>query len=149
MNETINDNNMENPVENTDTEVTGTEMENDAVEEETTEENCEPETRLVRCPGCGEVKEVIITEELIEKIGFIPAAEMTALRTCRCEGSKKLLKEQANRNFKGFVSMTLLNFFEDNKLENISIKTGSGNTAKIKRNKNGELKVETTVQEVF
>lgn len=59
------------------------------------------------------------------------------------------LKEQTHRTFKGFVSGTLINFIENNKLEKIQVEDVNGNKAKIVRDKDNNLKVETTIKETY
>lgn len=53
------------------------------------------------------------------------------------------------KQFKGFVSSTLVNFMEQYKLEKVQIEDGNGNKAKITKDKNGFLKVETTIKETM
>lgn len=59
---------------------------------------------------------------------------------------EKTMKE---KQFKGFVSSTLVNFMEQYKLEKVQIEDGNGNKAKITKDKNGFLKVETTIKETM
>jgi hypothetical protein len=101
----------------------------------------------IRCTHCGVIHKLQISEENIKKLGYIEAADLALMQACFCDGSKKALKERSNRNFKGFVTMDLVNFMEDNKLEEISVKTANGNKAKIKRDKDNNLNVETTIKD--
>lgn len=58
-------------------------------------------------------------------------------------------KAAKEREFKGFVNGTLVNFMEQHKLEKNQIEDGNGNKAKITKDKNGFLKVETTIKETI
>lgn len=53
------------------------------------------------------------------------------------------------KEFRGFVNSELVNFMELHKLEEISVKDGNDNKAKIKKDKNGFLNLEITVKEIM
>lgn len=50
------------------------------------------------------------------------------------------------KDFKTFINGDLVNFMELYKLEEIQVKDGFGNKAKIKKDSNGILNVETTIK---
>lgn len=53
------------------------------------------------------------------------------------------------KDFKYFVSSTLVNLMEAHKLTNISVTDDNGNKAKIKRDGNDNLISETTIKETM
>lgn len=53
------------------------------------------------------------------------------------------------REFRSFINSDLVNFMEHFKLEEIQVKDGFGNKAKIKKDGNGVLNVETTIKETM
>lgn len=53
------------------------------------------------------------------------------------------------REFRGFINSDLVNFMELHKLEKIEVVDGFGNKAKIKKDGNGVLNVETTIKETM
>lgn len=53
------------------------------------------------------------------------------------------------REFRSFINSDLLNFMELHKLEEIQVKDGNGNKAKIKRNASNNLTSEITIKETM
>mgnify|MGYP000961382115 CR=1 FL=1 len=51
------------------------------------------------------------------------------------------------REFRGFINSDLVNFMELHKLEEVQVKDGNSNKAKIKRGKNNTLHTEITIKE--
>jgi len=47
-------------------------------------------------------------------------------------------------NWAGFVETTIVNFFQENELEKLSVEDGKGNKAKLTRLKDNGIKVEYT-----
>jgi len=47
-------------------------------------------------------------------------------------------------NWAGFVETTIVNFFQENELEKLSVEDGKGNKAKLTRQKENAIKVEYT-----
>lgn len=55
-----------------------------------------------------------------------------------------LEKENKKVNWAGFVETTIVNFFQENELEKLSLEDGRGNKAKLTRQKDNMIKVEYT-----
>lgn len=53
------------------------------------------------------------------------------------------------REFRGFINSDLVNLIELHKLEEIQVKDGNGNKAKIKRDVNDNLISEITIKETM
>jgi hypothetical protein len=53
------------------------------------------------------------------------------------------------KEFRSFINSDLVNFMEQFQLEEIQVKDSRGNKAKIKKDGNGVLNVETTVSEIM
>ncbi len=57
----------------------------------------------------------------------------------------KTLEEQNKKvNWAGFVETTIVNFFQENELEKLSLEDGKGNKAKLSKQKDNVIKVEYT-----
>ena len=56
------------------------------------------------------------------------------------EPEKKL--EIKRQKWPGFVESTVVNFFEEHKIEKLSIEDGNGNKAKLTRTKDNGIKIE-------
>lgn len=55
------------------------------------------------------------------------------------------MEEQNKKmNWAGFVETTIVNFFQENELEKLSVEDGKGNKAKFTRQKDNAIKVEYT-----
>lgn len=55
------------------------------------------------------------------------------------------MEEQTKKiNWAGFVETTVVNFFQENELEKLSVEDGKGNKAKLTRQKENAIKVEYT-----
>jgi hypothetical protein len=55
------------------------------------------------------------------------------------------LEEQNKKiNWAGFVETTIVNFFQENELEKLSVEDGKGNKAKLTKQKDNLIKVEYT-----
>jgi hypothetical protein len=55
------------------------------------------------------------------------------------------LEEQNKKiNWAGFVETTIVNFFQENDLEKLSVEDGKGNKAKLAKQKDNVIKVEYT-----
>jgi hypothetical protein len=55
------------------------------------------------------------------------------------------LEEQNKKlNWAGFVETTIVNFFQENELEKLSLEDGKGNKAKLTKQKDNLIKVEYT-----
>jgi hypothetical protein len=55
------------------------------------------------------------------------------------------LEEQNKQiNWAGFVETTIVNFFQENELEKLSLEDGKGNKAKLNKQKDNVIKVEYT-----
>ncbi len=55
------------------------------------------------------------------------------------------LEEQNKQiNWAGFVETTIVNFFQENELEKLSLEDGKGNKAKLSKQKDNVIKVEYT-----
>ena len=55
------------------------------------------------------------------------------------------MEEQTKKiNWAGFVETTVVNFFQENELEKLSVEDGKGNKAKLARQKENTIKVEYT-----
>jgi len=55
------------------------------------------------------------------------------------------LEEQNKKmNWAGFVETTIVNFFQENELEKLSLEDGKGNKAKLSKQKDNVIKVEYT-----
>lgn len=55
------------------------------------------------------------------------------------------LEEQNKQvNWAGFVETTIVNFFQENELEKLSLEDGKGNKAKLSKQKDNVIKVECT-----
>ncbi|MEN6390478.1 MAG: hypothetical protein ABFD04_08660 [Syntrophomonas sp.] len=57
---------------------------------------------------------------------------------------KKLEEENKKMNWAGFVETTIVNFFQQNELEKLSLEDGKGNKAKLTKQKDNVIKVEYT-----
>jgi len=56
-----------------------------------------------------------------------------------------LMEEQNKKmNWAGFVETTIVNFFQENELEKLSVEDGKGNKAKLTKQKDSGIKVEYT-----
>jgi hypothetical protein len=53
-------------------------------------------------------------------------------------------EENKKVNWAGFVETTIVNFFQENELEKLSLEDGKGNKAKLSRQKENTIKVEYT-----
>ena len=61
------------------------------------------------------------------------------------KGDKIIMEEQTKKiNWAGFVETTIVNFFQENELEKLSVEDGKGNKAKLTRQKDNSIKVEYT-----
>lgn len=57
----------------------------------------------------------------------------------------EILEEENNKiNWAGFVETTIVNFFQENELEKLSLEDGRGNKAKLSKQKDNVIKVEYT-----
>lgn len=56
----------------------------------------------------------------------------------------KLEAENKKVNWAGFVETTIVNFFQENELEKLSLEDGKGNKAKLTKQKDNVIKVEYT-----
>jgi hypothetical protein len=57
----------------------------------------------------------------------------------------KTLEEESKKiNWAGFVETTIVNFFQANELEKLSLEDGKGNKAKLSKQKDNVIKVEYT-----
>jgi hypothetical protein len=55
------------------------------------------------------------------------------------------MEEQTKKiNWAGFVETTVVNLFQENELEKLSVEDGKGNKAKLTRQKENTIKVEYT-----
>lgn len=55
------------------------------------------------------------------------------------------MEEQNKKmNWAGFVETTIVNFFQENELEKLSLEDGKGNKAKLSKQKDNVIKVEYT-----
>ncbi len=55
------------------------------------------------------------------------------------------MEEQNKKmNWAGFVETTIVNFFQENELEKLSLEDGKGNKAKLTKQKDNLIKVEYT-----
>ena len=58
---------------------------------------------------------------------------------------KQMMAEEEKKfNWAGFVETTIVNFFQENDLERLSVEDGRGNKAKFIRQKDNGIKVEYT-----
>ncbi|MEA4926964.1 MAG: hypothetical protein VB084_16870 [Syntrophomonadaceae bacterium] len=57
---------------------------------------------------------------------------------------KTLEEENKKLNWAGFVETTIVNFFQQNELEKLSLEDGKGNKAKLTKQKDNVIKVEYT-----
>ncbi|MEN6461179.1 MAG: hypothetical protein ABFC94_07415 [Syntrophomonas sp.] len=57
---------------------------------------------------------------------------------------KTLEQENKKINWAGFVETTIVNFFQENEIEKLSLEDGKGNKAKLTRQKDNLIKVEYT-----
>jgi len=56
-----------------------------------------------------------------------------------------IMEEQNKKlNWAGFVETTIVNFFQENDLEKLSVEDGKGNKAKLAKQKDNGIKVEYT-----
>jgi hypothetical protein len=55
-----------------------------------------------------------------------------------------LEEENKKVNWAGFVETTIVNFFQENELEKLSLEDGKGNKAKLTKQKDNLIKVEYT-----
>lgn len=56
-----------------------------------------------------------------------------------------ILEEQNKQiNWAGFLETTIVNFFQENELEKLSLEDGKGNKAKLSKQKDNVIKVECT-----
>ncbi len=53
-------------------------------------------------------------------------------------------EENKKMNWAGFVETTIVNFFQENDLEKLSVEDGKGNKAKLVKQKDNGIKVEYT-----
>ncbi len=53
-------------------------------------------------------------------------------------------EENKRMNWAGFVETTIVNFFQQNELEKLSLEDGKGNKAKLTKQKDNVIKVEYT-----
>ncbi len=53
-------------------------------------------------------------------------------------------EENKKINWAGFVETTIVNFFQENELEKLSLEDGKGNKAKLTKQKDNVIKVEYT-----
>jgi hypothetical protein len=61
------------------------------------------------------------------------------------EEMKHIMDEESKKlNWAGFVETTIVNFFQQNDLEKLSVEDGMGNKAKFTRQKDNAIKVEYT-----
>ena len=51
-------------------------------------------------------------------------------------------KEVSPQKWAGFVESTVVNFFDEHKMEKLSIEDGNGNKAKLSRTKDNGIKIE-------
>lgn len=56
--------------------------------------------------------------------------------------NEKVYPEEKRAKWSGFVEAAVLRFFDEHKLEKLSLEDGNGNKAKISRTKDNEIKVE-------
>jgi len=57
----------------------------------------------------------------------------------------RTLEDQNKKiNWAGFVETTIVNFFQENELEKLSLEDGKGNKAKLSKQKDNVIKVEYT-----
>jgi hypothetical protein len=56
-----------------------------------------------------------------------------------------IMEEQnKKKNWAGFVETTIVNFFQENDIEKLSLEDGKGNKAKLTKQKDNSIKVEYT-----
>jgi len=56
-----------------------------------------------------------------------------------------MMEEQNKKmNWAGFIETTIVNFFQENDLEKLSVEDGKGNKAKLTKQKDNGIKVEYT-----
>lgn len=66
-------------------------------------------------------------------------------RNILSKGDNKTLEEENKKiNWAGFVETTIVNFFQENELEKLSLEDGKGNKAKLSKQKDNVIKVECT-----
>ena len=53
-------------------------------------------------------------------------------------------EEKKKVNWAGFVETTIVNFFQENELEKLTLEDGKGNKAKLNKQKDNVIKVEYT-----
>lgn len=53
-------------------------------------------------------------------------------------------ESEKKMNWAGFVETTIVNFFQENELEKLSVEDGKGNKAKLTKQKENTIKVEYT-----
>jgi hypothetical protein len=57
----------------------------------------------------------------------------------------KVMEEEKKKvNWAGFVETTIVNFFQENELEKLTLEDGKGNKAKLNKQKDNVIKVEYT-----
>jgi len=57
----------------------------------------------------------------------------------------KVMEEENKKvNWAGFVETTIVNFFQENELEKLTLEDGKGNKAKLSKQKDNVIKVEYT-----
>lgn len=57
---------------------------------------------------------------------------------------KMMEEENKKMNWAGFVETTIVNFFQENDLEKVSLEDGRGNKAKLTKQRDNGIKVEYT-----
>lgn len=53
-------------------------------------------------------------------------------------------KAMSKKKWNDFVNSDLVNFFEQNKIEKLTVDDGNGNKAKLSRTKDNEIKIESS-----
>lgn len=113
------------------------------------------------CRFCGQVTIIEVSDAEIEIAKQDPEfsclsesavaakiAEAKAIKRCQCDDASKFRKQEIRRNFEGFVTGDLVNFMDQNKLEEISITDAYGNKAKLKKKDSG-IEVTKTLKDVM
>ncbi|UWG96649.1 hypothetical protein LPY66_17460 [Dehalobacter sp. DCM] len=60
------------------------------------------------------------------------------------------MEEQINKfNWTAFIETTVVNFFQENEMEKLTLEDGKGNKAKLSRQKDNTIKVESTSTSMY
>ncbi len=103
------------------------------------------------CNFCGQAMIVEIDLEKLRNMTTTEKSEYTddyIVRNCSCDKAKAKRKEILHKNFKRFIHSEVCQFLDKFDLDEMSIKTSEGFKGKVKRDTAGNLKIETTINEV-